>query len=200
QPLAAPAWHIHPSPRPRRAPPHSVLFAAPGRPGGLATPPRRPGVGGGAARLCRFPDQAHDAAIGQAESLYAAAAGGDNPARCVSLETVFSQALESNRAHGKRGHGPPRGRRCVAGLYRPDQFGAGNHLGAAQRLLVANSLMIGALAICPTALWQDKWAALAMIAAGLLISAAWLAITVEGFSAMKRHAKMARGFVSVHFK
>jgi hypothetical protein len=67
-------------------------------------------------------------------------------------------------------------------------------------LLVANSLIIGALAISPTALWQDKWAALAMIAAGLLISAAWLAITVEGFSAMKRHAETARGFVSVHFK
>ena len=53
-------------------------------------------------------------------------------------------------------------------------------------LLVANSLIIGALAISPTALWQNKWAALAMIGAGLLISAAWLGITVEGWSAMKR--------------
>jgi hypothetical protein len=45
-------------------------------------------------------------------------------------------------------------------------------------LLVANSLIIGALAISPTALWQNKWAALGMISAGLLISAAWLLITV----------------------
>ena len=37
-------------------------------------------------------------------------------------------------------------------------------------LLVANSLIIGALAISPAALWEDKWAALAMIGAGLLIS------------------------------
>src|SRR5262249_21573446 len=43
---------------------------------------RRSGVCRAVARLCRFPDQAHDAAIGQAESLYAAAAGGGNPARC----------------------------------------------------------------------------------------------------------------------
>ena len=46
-------------------------------------------------------------------------------------------------------------------------------------LLLANSLIIGALAISPTALWQDKWAALAMIGAGLLISAAWLGNTVQ---------------------
>ena len=67
-------------------------------------------------------------------------------------------------------------------------------------LLVANSLIIGALAISPTALWQNKWAALAMIGAGLLISAAWLGITVEGWSAMKRHADRARVFASAHFK
>jgi hypothetical protein len=67
-------------------------------------------------------------------------------------------------------------------------------------LLVANSLIIGALAISPTALWQNKWAALAMIGAGLLISAAWLGITVEGWSAMKRHADLAAKFASSHFK
>ena len=33
-----------------------------------------------------------------------------------------------------------------------------------------------------------EWAALAMIGAGLLISAAWLGITVRGWSAMKRNA------------
>ena len=35
-------------------------------------------------------------------------------------------------------------------------------------LLVANSLIIGALAISPAALWENKWAALGMIGAGLL--------------------------------
>jgi len=67
-------------------------------------------------------------------------------------------------------------------------------------LLVANSLIIGALAISPTALWENKWAALAMIAAGLLISVAWLGITVQGWSAMKRHADLARKFASTYFK
>ena len=67
-------------------------------------------------------------------------------------------------------------------------------------LLLANSLIVGALAVSPTALWQNKWAALAMIGAGLLISAAWLGITVEGWSAMKRHADLARTFASAHFK
>ncbi|MGH6825680.1 hypothetical protein [Methyloceanibacter sp.] len=67
-------------------------------------------------------------------------------------------------------------------------------------LLVANSLIIGALAISPTALWENKWAALGMIGAGVLISAAWLLITVEGWSAMKRHADRARTFALAHFK
>jgi hypothetical protein len=67
-------------------------------------------------------------------------------------------------------------------------------------LLVANSLIIGALAISPTALWENKWAALAMIGAGLLISVAWLGITVQGWSAMERHADLARKFASTYFK
>ena len=67
-------------------------------------------------------------------------------------------------------------------------------------LLVANSLIIGALAISPAALWEDEWAALAMIGAGLLISAAWLGITVQGWSAMKRHADLAAKFASASFK
>jgi hypothetical protein len=67
-------------------------------------------------------------------------------------------------------------------------------------LLVANSLIVGALAISPTALWENKWAALAMIGAGLLISAAWLGITVQGWSAMKRHADLAAKFASARFK
>jgi len=35
-------------------------------------------------------------------------------------------------------------------------------------LLLASSLIIGALAISPAALWENKWAALAMLSAGLL--------------------------------
>ena len=67
-------------------------------------------------------------------------------------------------------------------------------------LLVAKSLIIGALAISPAALWQNKWAALGMIGAGAIISAAWLGITLEGWSAMKRHADVARKFAATHFK
>jgi hypothetical protein len=67
-------------------------------------------------------------------------------------------------------------------------------------LLVANSLIIGALAISPTALWQNKWAALGMISAGLLISAAWLLITVLAWSAMRRHSDIAGTFTSSCFK
>ena len=50
---------------------------------------------------------------------------------------------------------------------------------------MANSLIIGALAISPAALWENKWAALAMLSAGLLISAAWLGITVQAWSAIR---------------
>jgi hypothetical protein len=41
-------------------------------------------------------------------------------------------------------------------------------------LLVANSLIVGALAISPAALWQNKWVALSLLGAGLVISAVWL--------------------------
>lgn len=40
-------------------------------------------------------------------------------------------------------------------------------------LLVANSLIVGALAISPTAFWTSKWAAPALLGAGLLVSIAW---------------------------
>ena len=49
-------------------------------------------------------------------------------------------------------------------------------------LLLANSLIIGALAISPAALWQNKWGALTMLSAGLIISAAWVGIAVKGWS------------------
>jgi hypothetical protein len=65
---------------------------------------------------------------------------------------------------------------------------------------VANSLIIGELAISPTALLENKWAALAMLSAGLLIRAAWVGITVLGWSAMRRHADLAGTFASACFK
>jgi hypothetical protein len=67
-------------------------------------------------------------------------------------------------------------------------------------LLVANSLIIGALAISPTALWENKWAALAMIGAGLLISVAWVGIALQGWWAIRRHADLVGTFASTCFK
>jgi hypothetical protein len=67
-------------------------------------------------------------------------------------------------------------------------------------LLVANSLIIGALAISPAVLWENKWVALAMLAAGLLISDAWLIITVQGWSVMRRHEDLVGSFAASCFK
>jgi hypothetical protein len=67
-------------------------------------------------------------------------------------------------------------------------------------LLLANSLIIGALAISPTALWQHEWAALAMLAAGLVVSAAWAGLSVLAWSSIKRHAERAGTFASASFK
>lgn len=66
-------------------------------------------------------------------------------------------------------------------------------------LLVANSLIIGALAISPSALWENKWAALALLSAGLFISCAWFVITVKAWSAMKRHVELAGSFAASCF-
>ena len=67
-------------------------------------------------------------------------------------------------------------------------------------MLLANSLIIGALAISPAALWQNKWAAFAMLSAGLLISGAWVGIAISGWSAMRRHAEIAGAFASDCFR
>jgi len=67
-------------------------------------------------------------------------------------------------------------------------------------MLLANSLIIGALAISPAALWQNKWAALAMLGAGLLISLAWIGIAISGWSAMRRHTELAGAFASDCFR
>ena len=66
-------------------------------------------------------------------------------------------------------------------------------------LLLANSLIIGALAIGPTALWENTWA-LAMPSAGLLVSFAWVGIAVQGWSALQRHADLAGSFASDCFE
>jgi hypothetical protein len=67
-------------------------------------------------------------------------------------------------------------------------------------LLLANSLIIGALAISPTALWQNKLAALAMLGAGLLICAAWAGISYMAWSQLQRHAELAGRFASASFE
>ena len=67
-------------------------------------------------------------------------------------------------------------------------------------LLLANSLIIGALAISPAALWENKWAALAMLSAGLLISAAWVGMAVLAWSTIRRYADLAGSFASTSFK
>jgi hypothetical protein len=66
-------------------------------------------------------------------------------------------------------------------------------------LLVANSLIVGALAISPAAFWTSKWAPVAMLGAGLLISIAWFLITWRGWLVMRRHAEVASGFVATHY-
>jgi hypothetical protein len=67
-------------------------------------------------------------------------------------------------------------------------------------LLLANSLIIGALAISPTALWEKEWAALAMLSAGLLISIAWAWVTVLAWTSLRRHAELAGSFASSSFE
>jgi hypothetical protein len=67
-------------------------------------------------------------------------------------------------------------------------------------LLLANSLIIGALAISPAALWENQWAALAMLGAGLLVSAAWIGLTVLAWLALRRHAEVAGTFASSCFE
>jgi hypothetical protein len=62
-------------------------------------------------------------------------------------------------------------------------------------MLVANSLILSALAISPTHRWPD----IALLAAGLLISAAWLAITIQGWSAVHHHASIAGTFAASCF-
>jgi hypothetical protein len=66
-------------------------------------------------------------------------------------------------------------------------------------LILANSLIIGALAISPAELWENKWAALAMLGAGLVICAAWFLMTVLAWSAMRRHCDLAGSFASSCF-
>jgi hypothetical protein len=57
-------------------------------------------------------------------------------------------------------------------------------------LLVAYSLIVGALAISPAALRQNKWAALSLLGAGVVIGAIWLLITAHGWAVLHRHMEM----------
>jgi hypothetical protein len=63
-------------------------------------------------------------------------------------------------------------------------------------LLVANSLILSALAISP----KNKWTDAALLAAGLLISGAWLVITREGWAAVRRHVEIAGSFAASCFQ
>src|SRR3954469_13746864 len=67
-------------------------------------------------------------------------------------------------------------------------------------LLLANSLIIGALAIGPAALWENKWAAIVMLSAGLVISAVWVGMAVLAWSTIRRYADLAGSFASASFK
>jgi hypothetical protein len=67
-------------------------------------------------------------------------------------------------------------------------------------LLVANSLIVGALALTPSAFGTSRWQTIALIGAGLLISTVWLLITVYGWAVMRRHAEIASAFTTEHFK
>ncbi len=66
-------------------------------------------------------------------------------------------------------------------------------------LLVANSLIVGAIAISPTALWTDEWAAVGLLGAGLLISTVWLLITIHGWLLLQRHVELASSFTTTYF-
>jgi hypothetical protein len=66
-------------------------------------------------------------------------------------------------------------------------------------LLVANSLIVGALALTPSAPGTSRWETTALLGAGLLISAAWFLITLHGWSAMRRHAEIASDFTAENF-
>jgi hypothetical protein len=49
-------------------------------------------------------------------------------------------------------------------------------MGASQRSGLSQFPIIGSLAISPAELWENKWAALAMLGAGLVICAAWVQV------------------------
>ena len=63
-------------------------------------------------------------------------------------------------------------------------------------LLVANSLIFSAIAISQT----ERWADLALIGAGILISCVWLIVTVEGWASVHRHVEIAGKLESAGFR
>jgi hypothetical protein len=66
-------------------------------------------------------------------------------------------------------------------------------------LLVANSLILGAIVASPSGLWEQRWVALSLLGAGLFITLAWGAITVAGWHVLERHVKIAASLSSPCF-
>jgi hypothetical protein len=58
-------------------------------------------------------------------------------------------------------------------------------------LLVANSLILGAIIASPNGLTGDRGLTVALLAAGFLITVVWGAITIAGWSVLDRHVKLA---------
>ena len=104
----------------------------------------------------------------------------DNPARFVSLATLFGQAMKADDPKARESAALPEDIAVLQAYVDLINSERETIWARHNALLVANSLIIGALAISPTALWGKEWAALGMIGAGLLISAAWLGITLQG--------------------
>jgi hypothetical protein len=58
-------------------------------------------------------------------------------------------------------------------------------------LLVANSLILGAMVASPTGLSGQQGLTLLLLGAGFLITLVWAAITIAGWNVLDRHVKIA---------
>lgn len=58
-------------------------------------------------------------------------------------------------------------------------------------LLVANSLILGAMIASPTGLSGQQGLTLLLLGAGFLITLVWAAITIAGWNVLDRHVKIA---------
>jgi len=57
-------------------------------------------------------------------------------------------------------------------------------------LLVANSLILGAMIASPTGLSGQRGLTVALLAAGFLMTLVWAAITIAGWNVLDRHVKI----------